>query len=254
MLENNTKKILRGINYLKILIFSFICSVDFADSQSTALPDKINSPNDEFAQFVTASIHPPNELSVPRCYSDQGSHSPRRTSGSAPHSPYSRSVSMDPGQHSRSHSSLSSRYQVVSTRPKLKRETAHDLEDGDFNIWEEKSDKKHTLSPHNLLKPGQKHLIHQKSAPGTPMSPKHLGAVHKTPSRTPSDESSSSFLNVPRPRIRGSSLCEDIDPSSRNNLYLLRQFNIQGKKVIHLGDSFHHRTASSTSINSVLSR
>ena len=219
--------------------------------------DQVNnttSPKDEFAQFVVASIHPPNELSVPRCYSDQTNHSPRRLSGSAPHSPYSRSVSVEPVQHSTSHSSLSPRYQDLSSRPKLKRETAHDIEDGDFNIWIDQSEKRNTLSPHSFLRPGPRHLIHQKSAPGTPLFPKRLGGGHKTPSRTPSDESSSGLLNVPKPRVRGSSLCEDLDPNTRNNLYLLRQFNIQGRKVIHLGDSFQHRTASSTSINSVLSR
>jgi len=29
---------------------------------------------DEFAQFLNASIHPPNELSVPRCYPDLTPH------------------------------------------------------------------------------------------------------------------------------------------------------------------------------------
>ena len=231
--------------------FSFICSVDFADFHSDAPSKKVTSPKDEFAQFVTASIHPPNELSVPRCYSDQICLSPRRSPGSTPHSPYSRSVSMDPGQHYKSNSSLSPK---VGSRPKLKRETAHDIEDGDFILGIEQIEindiryNKNTLSPHLLLKPEQRPLVHQKSAPGTPLSPKHM-----CPSRTPSDESSSGFLNVPQPRVRGSSLCGELDMSG-NNLYLLRQFNIQGKKVIHLGDSFQQRTNSSTSINSLLSR
>ena len=243
---------------IKKVSFSFICSVDFADSNSNAQSDKVASPKDEFAQFVSASIHPPNELSIPRCYQDQNSNSPRRLSGSAPHSPYSRSVSIDPGQQYKSHSSLSPKYQV-SNRPKLKRETAHDFEDDDFHLGivlsdsEEMGNKKNSLSPNIFLKPGQKLLVHQKSAPGTPLSPKRSGAIYKTPSRTPSDESSSGFLNVPKPRMRGSSLSGDLDLSG-NNLYLLRQFNIQGKKVIHLGSSLQHRTASSTSINSVLSR
>jgi hypothetical protein len=38
------------------------------------------------------------------------------------------------------------------------------------------------------------------------------------------------------------------------NLYLLRQFNIQGRKVVHLGDSYHTRAGSSISVNSILSR
>jgi hypothetical protein len=207
---------------------------------------------------VSASIHPPNELSVPRCYPEQNSNSPRILSGSAPQSPYSRSVSMDPGQHYKSHSSLSPKHQV-SSRPKLKRETAQDFEDDDFHLGIDHSEnddtahKKNTMGPNMFLKPGQKHLIHQKSAPGTPLYPKRFGATYKTPSRTPSDESSSGFLNVPKPRTRGSSFSGDLDFSG-NNLYLLRQFNIQGKKVIHLGDSLQHRTASSTSISSGLSR
>lgn len=237
---------------------SFLCSVELAESNSTTSLDKVSSPKDEFAQFVKASIHPPNELSVPRCYQDPNSNtSPRRISGSAPHSPYSRSQSMDPGQKYKSHSSLSPKYH----RPKLKRETAQDFEDGDVHPgidlgdFEQKGPKKHTLSPNMLLKPGQKHLVHQKSAPGTPLSPKRFAKCYKTPSRTPSDESSSGYLNVPKARLRGSSLSGDLDSSlSQNNLYLLRQFNIQGKKVIHVGDSLQHRAVSSNSINSAISR
>ena len=37
---------------------------------------------DEFAQYLNASIHPPNELSVPRCYPEAfGPPSPTRLSG-----------------------------------------------------------------------------------------------------------------------------------------------------------------------------
>ena len=165
---------------------------------------------------------------------------------------------MDPGHQYKSQSSLSSKYQV-SNRPKLKRETAQDFEDGDFHpgieLSEEKGHKKHTLSPNLFLKPVQKHLVHQKSAPGTPLSPKRIGATFQTSSRTSSDDSSSGFLNVPKPRMRGSSFSGDSDTSlSQNNLYLLRQFSIQGKKVIHVGDSLQHRTVSSNSINSAVSR
>ena len=46
------------------------------------------------------------------------------------------------------------------------------------------------LSPNSFIKSNKKHLIHQKSAPGTPISPKRFNLT-KTPSRTPSDESSS---------------------------------------------------------------
>ena len=43
--------------------FSFVCSVDFADSDLVT-ETKVEKPNinDEFSQFINASIHPPNEL------------------------------------------------------------------------------------------------------------------------------------------------------------------------------------------------
>ena len=41
---------------------------------------------DEFAQYLNASIHPPNELSVPRCYPEAfGPSSPTRLSGKMSH-------------------------------------------------------------------------------------------------------------------------------------------------------------------------
>ena len=211
------------------------------------------------------------------------------------------------------------------------------------------------LSPNIFLKANRNRLIHQKSAPGTPLSPKRINYPSpKTPSRTPSDESSTSgFLSVPKQRLRGSSFSGDLDFSSRkvsrgfvsqldriltilpeyilgkhfylrqcfiltssfscfkifrakinlaifcetleivlfsqNNVYLLRQFSITGKKVckkivcksvsrlttflklerlfvqimdtfqippqvIHVGDSIHQRTVSTSSINSSRSR
>ena len=159
-----------------------------------------------------------------------------------------------------------------------------------------------------------------------------LSSHHHTPSRTPSDESSTSgYLSVPKQRLRGSSLSGDSELSLRysyienasflvytlhsipslsyimifqcfgkmtikslaealifflkslkefdyikssgsrkfnyhsiinidnnicslNNVYLLRQFSIAGRKVIHVGDSLHQRTFSSSSINSNRSR
>merc|ERR1712227_612231 len=135
----------------------------------------------------------------------------------------------------------------MSQRPKLKRETAQDIEDEDCV----NDHKMVHLSPNSLLKPTkQKQLIHQKSAPGTPMSPNKkfsLSSHHRTPSRTPSDESSTSgYLSEPKQRLRGSSLSGDSELSlSLNNVYLLRQFSIAGRKVIHVGDSLHQRTISS---------
>ena len=162
---------------------------------------------------MNASIHPPNELSLPRCYQDN--QNARINTKSTPSSPYSRSISMDPLQ--RNKANLSPRYKM-SGRPKLKRETAQDFEDGDVQI-DPSSDQRsmHTLSPNIHLKQGkQKHLIHQKSAPGTPMSPKRFTFSNRTPSRTPSDESSTSgYLSVPKQRLRGSSFSGDTDLSSR---------------------------------------
>jgi hypothetical protein len=61
-----------------------------------------------------------------------------------------------------------------------------------------------------------------------------------------------SFLKVPLSRARGASLPDGLEETlDRGNLYLLRQFSIQGRKVVHLGDSYHPRSslslASSTS-------
>ena len=41
---------------------------------------------------------------------------------------------------------------------------------------------------------------------------------------------------------------------SQGNVYLLRQYSINGKKVIHMGDTLQQRTISSSSINSNRSR
>ena len=75
---------------------------------------------------------------------------------STPNSPFARSLSVDPK------SNLSPKYKM-SQRPKLKRETAQDIEDEDCV----NDHKMVHLSPNSLLKPTkQKQLIHQKSAPG----------------------------------------------------------------------------------------
>ena len=75
---------------------------------------------------------------------------------STPNSPYTRSLTVDPK------SNLSPKYKM-SSRPKLKRETAQDIEDEDCV----NDHKMVHLSPNSLLKPTkQKQLIHQKSAPG----------------------------------------------------------------------------------------
>ena len=100
-----------------------------------------------FPHFWIIHVHFP--YSLPRCYPDQQ----RISTKSTPNSPYTRSLTMDPK------SNLSPKYKM-SQRPKLKRETAQDIEDEDDH-------KMVHLSPNSLLKPiKQKQLIYQKSAPG----------------------------------------------------------------------------------------
>lgn len=113
---------------------------------------------DEFAQYVNASIHPPNELSVPRCYPNAGNQ-PSPTSPTwlaspltAPNSRRSSKaglLSPDPRYH-RSHSLGHSNKEGINLRPsrsvggtrraspamspcrpQLRRESAQDLGDGD---------------------------------------------------------------------------------------------------------------------------
>ena len=58
-------------------------------------------------------------------------------------------------------------------------------------------------------------------------------------------------LRVPLSRARGVSLPDGMEESlARNKSYLLRQFNIKGRKVIHLGDSYQSRAGSLASLNS----
>ena len=113
---------------IKLLLPSFVCSVELAETEQANA--------DEFSQFVKvgvvsrtcglcdsvqhyehapplkASKHPPNELSVPRCYS------PGKTP--PPSFPSSRAASP-------SYSSPRS----LCSRPRLRRERAQDIEDTD---------------------------------------------------------------------------------------------------------------------------
>ena len=161
---------------------------------------------------MNASIHPPNELSLPRCYPE-----PRLGSKSSPNSPYSRSLSVEPSLRSKTKSPLgplSHKYKVQQ-RPKLKRETAQDFEDGDQQAELGREDlRSNSLSPNIFLKPTARKLIHQKSAPGTPMSPQRYNQCGRAPSRSPSDDSSG-YLSVPKQRLRGSSISGDAQLSLR---------------------------------------
>ena len=159
---------------------------------------------------MNASIHPPNELSLPRCYPE-----PRLGSKSSPNSPYSRSLSMEPVLRSKTLSPLGQKYKLHQ-RPKLKRETAQDFEDGDQQAEQGREDlRSNSLSPNVFLKPTVRKLIHQKSAPGTPMSPQRYNQSGRGPSRSPSDDSSPGYLSVPKHRLRGSSISGEAQLSLR---------------------------------------
>ena len=163
---------------------------------------------------MNASIHPPNELSLPRCYPE-----PRLGSKSSPNSPYSRSLSMEPNLRAKTKSGLGQKYKVQQ-RPKLKRETAQDFEDGDQQAEQGREDLRcNSLSPNIFLKPTVRKLIHQKSAPGTPMSPQRYSQCGRGPSRSPSDDSSG-YLSVPKQRLRGSSI------SGEDQLSLRKVFKV----------------------------
>lgn len=119
----------------------------------------------------------------------------------------------------------------MSQRPKLKRETAQDIEDPEIDS---SGDQRmvHHLSPNIFVKGNKNRLIHQKSAPGTPLSPKKIHySSSRTPSRTPSDESwTSGFLSVPNQRLRGSSFSGDSEFSSRK---FSTSFRVSSFKCIH---------------------
>ena len=229
--------------------------------------------HDEFAQFVNASKHPPNELSVPRCYTDpfQIGTPSINSSRSLPHSPFKRSQSIGyQTQEAPKYNSLRSLPSTSScspsSRPRLRRESAQDIDDIEMNpdinieLADEKTNNLLPVSNRRYLRLSASSVsqpfrsrspIHQCSAPGTPMT-QWVGKQSRTPSRSPSDESG--HLQVPLSRTRGISLPDGMEDSIRkNNLYLLRQFNIRGSKVIHLGDSYQQREISSNSIHSYLS-
>jgi len=246
---------------------SFQCSIECADAENE---ENINE--DEFAQFVKASKHPPNELSVvPRCYTPENSthetiRSPSLTNRSRTSSVSSRQSSISYSRMSSCKSSGSSRSCSGSPRPQLRRESAQDMEDGEVspNINIEMVDSYHHQPRRRLfltVSDGQQspnfqqntRILHQRSAPGSPMLHcRGARSCSRSPSRTDSAESGKSHLRVPLVRTRGISLPNGMEESlTKNNTYLLRQFNIKGRKVIHIGDSYHSRGSSNTSINSL---
>ena len=107
--------------------------------------------------------------------------------------------------------------------------------------------------------------MQHRSAPGTPLNSCHHHLRHHQ--RAPStEERAGPFLHVPFSRMRGKSLPEDMENTlDKNSIYLLRQFNIKGRKVnlmtkffqldkisrgaimqvVHLGDSYRHRSNNS---------
>ena len=220
--------------------FSFVCSVDRADPDDTEDPDKEDDIDDEFAQFVNASTHPPNELSVPRCYPD-----PNAFLGSGNSEPVSQ----------RSRSQL--------PRPCLRRESAQDIEDVDLkpniNIELVDQDSRHSLSISTKKRLflqvsksqpfGSNSPLMQRSAPGTPLHYRHNKRRTKSRYRTDSDESG--HLRVPLSKTGGISLPDGMDDQSNtSDAYLLRHFDIKGRKVLHLGDFYRPRASSYTSLHS----
>ena len=202
-------------------------------------PDQDRIPVDEFAQFVKASVHPPNELSVPRCYPEPFYSAKQKgfqRSKSAGTSTAEQFQQLRP-------SSLS---YPSSPRPRLRRESAQDMEDVDisYNSSDKQSPNSSALSASHFsslsvspqISRTPSPIFKNKSAPGSPGNKRIL-------SHTPSDESG--HLRVPLSRARGSSLPESMEESlTKNKFYLLKQFNIQGSKVIHMGDSFQQRDTS----------
>ena len=73
--------------------------------------------------------------------------------------------------------------------------------------------------------------MQHRSAPGTPLNSCHHHLRHHQ--RAPStEERAGPFLHVPFSRMRGKSLPEDMENTlDKNSIYLLRQFNIKGRKV-----------------------
>ena len=198
----------------------------------------LNEEKDEFAQFVNASIHPPNELSIPRCYLDQvnntGFKTPERSQSG---SPYKKSKSLG-SQNSLQKSLLSPNSLSPSLRPRLRREQAQDIVDDEDTRYNMNADP----WPYKPVRP-----IHQRSAPGTPLNRRSYAS--RSSSRGDSADESG-YLRVPLTRARGVSLPDSMeDDITTNNSYLLRQFNIKGRRVINLGDCYQ-RSGSVTSYGS----
>ena len=224
---------------------SFVCSVDLVDSDNSPVEEVTTI--DEFAQFVKASIHPPNELSVPRCYPE-----PFLTKKQAVLNRSKTVCSSHPDQL-RPSSSIPS-----SPRPRLRRESAQEIDDEDISCIS--SDRQSlvsssqysslSVSPQLSRSPSpmefKSHLTFQnKSAPGSP-------GTKRISSQVSTD--GSGHLRVPLSKMRGSSLPETMDESTESNkVYLMKQFNIQGRKVIHMGDSFQQREQRIRSFGNYLS-
>ena len=141
-----------------------MCSVDRADPDDTEDPDKEDHIDDEFARYVIASKHPPNELSVPRCYPDQNAF-------------------LGPGNSE----TVYQRPRSQLPRPCLQRESAQDIEDVDLkpniNIDLVDQDSRHSLSISTKKRLflqvsksqpfGSNSPLIQRSAPGTPLYYRH---------------------------------------------------------------------------------
>ena len=150
--------------------------------------------------LLKASKHPPNELSVPRCYSP--GKTPPPSFPSSPSSPSPRSL---------------------CSRPRLRRERAQDIEDNDpYSLNQYVSPRACSLHP----------PVQHRSAPGTPLNSSHRRHLRQQQRVPSAEEGGGAFLHVPFSRMRGKSLPEDMETTlDTDSLYLLKQFNIQGRKV-----------------------
>ena len=74
--------------------------------------------------------------------------------------------------------------------------------------------------------------VQHRSAPGTPLNSSHRRLRQQQRAPSAESEGGGGFLHVPFSRMRGKSLPEDMENTmDRDSLYLLKQFNIQGRKV-----------------------
>ena len=142
---------------------------------------------------------------MPRCYSP--GKTPPPSFPSSPSSPSPRSL---------------------CSRPRLRRERAQDIEDNEPYSQLRWTFKEYVSPRLCSLHPPMQH----RSAPGTPLNSSHRRHLRQQQRVPSAEEGGGAFLHVPFSRMRGKSLPEDMETTlDTDSLYLLKQFNIQGRKV-----------------------